>query len=271
MSTSDEESWGARFAERYRPLVPPSADRDFADTLELEAATVIESIVDASTAGSLPDPQAPEFRESLTLASLLGRRAALLDATPMAALALAPAIVHSLRGRLDIEPLHEALRLATVDGYVRGREERALLVGARRAADAIPAVKLAPRCFAIFLRGVQAPEEMERVIGDLGRALLAGDARACVVDASGLREPDRERAAQLFSVHETCVMLGVRCIYTGVSAAFIDVAEERGIDLGDVRFVENLQVALVEALDACGLEVRPPNAIKRALGQLFRA
>jgi len=271
VSTGEEDPWSARFVQYFRAQVPTSSDRELADTLEPEVQTVLASIVEAVGVDCVADPQSPALRESLTLASLLGRRAALLDATPMAALTLAPAIVHSLEGELDLTPLLEPLRVASVDGYVRGKDERADLVSEQRAGQAIAAVRLVPRCFAVFFRGVQSAEQIERVVGDLGRALLDGDARACIVDASGLCEPDRERAGQLFAVHATCVMLGVRCVFTGVPIGYLDAAKERGIELEDVRFADDLPAALDDALEACGLQVRPPSPIGQAFKRLLGA
>lgn len=255
-----------RFRARLAELVAFNDDRVLGEELEPEAMTVVDAIVEAIGDAPVPPIDGLELREALTLTSLLGRRAGLLDATVALALALAPAILHSVE--IDVGRHLDSFRTVAIDGYVRAREERQIEIGGRRAADAIPAVELVRGCFVVFLRGLQEADELERVLDDLGRRLLDRDARALLVDAAGLRGPDRERAGQLFAVHATCVMLGVTCVYSGVGPQWRAVASERGTDLTDVRFADDLPHALDIVLDACDLEIRKPTRFRRVLERL---
>ncbi|MCB9591667.1 MAG: hypothetical protein H6719_02940 [Sandaracinaceae bacterium] len=269
MSDPAEERSASRFCDRFAELGSIAADRGAVEALRPEASTVLAAIVEAVGTGPLPDPRGTELREALTLASLLGRRAAHLGVTPGAALALAPAIVHALAGTIDLEPILDPLRVTVVEGYVRACEERERDRADRRAAEAIAFAKVAPHCFAIFVRGDQVAEELERRVDELGRALLEGDAKACVVDATGLVEPDRDRAAQLFAIHATCVMLGVRAIFVGVSEPWRRAAEEARIDLTPVTWAPTVTAAFEEALGWCGLELAAPPAFGKGLWRLL--
>ena len=263
----DGDERTGRFRAKFDQLVAFESDRAIGADLQPEAMTVVRAIAEAIESGSLPAIHSPALREALTLTSLLGRRAGLLDASAAAALALAPAILDAV----DVDPTDhvDPFRTAAIDGYVRAGEERMQLVAARRVAAAIPVVELAAGCVAIFLRGEQDADELERVIEDLGRTLLARNARACIVDAAGLRRPDRDRAGQLFAVHATCVMLGVKCVYAGVASQWREIAEERGTDLSDVHFADDFRSAFDLALAACDLEIRGPRAgFRRVLGRL---
>lgn len=270
MAEGDEEQRRAeRFGRRFAALAATAADRASVEALRPEASTVIAAIVEAAGRGPLPDVEGPALREALTLASLLGRRAAYLAVTPVAALGIAPAIVEALRGTHDLTPIEPALTATVIDGYVRACEERERERGARRAADAIPFAKLAPRCFAFFVRGEHDPDELARRVDELGRALLEGDARACVVDLRGLAEPDRERFAQVFAVHSTCTMLGVRAIFVGLGEAWRDLAEEARVDLALMATAPTVADALAEAFRTCGLELRERRGLGGALRELL--
>lgn len=253
----------SRFIERFVELTPFEADRVLAETLGDDASTVVAALHEAGVEGDhRPAIDGPELSEALTLARLLGRRAALVDASTSAALGLAPAVLHALE--VVDAGLLEALRVSSVDGFVRGREELETVRSARRAADAIAVAEFGPGTWAVFLRSEQEAEELERVIEELGRTLLARDASTCIVDAEGLRAPDRDRAAQLFTIHETCVMLGVRCVFVGVADSWKDAATDRGTNLSDVHFVRSL----ADALAACDIEVRSRTPLGKALRRL---
>ncbi|MBX3272816.1 MAG: hypothetical protein KF729_21315 [Sandaracinaceae bacterium] len=265
----DAERRADRFAAWFAERAPTRADRGRLDALRPEAATVMEAIVEAVGGGPLPRAEGPELREALTLASLLGRSAAYLELTPAAALAIGPAIVAALEGTVDLAPLTDVVVATVIDGYVRACEERERERAAQRASEAIPIVELAPKCFAFVLRGLQDPDALERRVDELGRALFARDGRACVVDLTGLAEPDRERLGPIFAVHSTCSMLGARAIYVGLSDPWRVLAEEARVDLSIVSVAPTFADALEQALRHCGLEVRPPSRLAHAVTRLL--
>ncbi|MCA9607181.1 MAG: hypothetical protein KC619_16355 [Myxococcales bacterium] len=269
MTSGDTEEPAERFVRSYLAAAPTSADRDAAEALRPEARTVLAAIVEGVGEGPIPEIGDPALREGLTLASLLGRRAAVLDVTPAAALGIAPALVDGLYGVGERSVLLDPLRATIVDGYVRAREERERDLAARRAADAVAWAELAPRCFAVFLRGEQDAHALEPRIEALGRALLDGDARACVVDLRGLREPDRDRIGQLFAIHAACSMLGVRTHFVGFGEGWTQAATEARVDFSLVEMHPNVGTAVSEALRHCDLELRPASRLGEAMRRLL--
>lgn len=261
----------ARIAERFGALFAERAvlarDRSIASALATESRPVAEALLEGVSGAARVDARAGELRETLALASLLGRRAAVLGATPSGALEIAPVLLEAAR---DDAPraldLLDALRAVCIEGYFAAFEEGLEERGARRAADAIAVVDVVPGCIAVFAAGLQEPDELARVLDDLGRRMLERGSRACIVDATLLREPHPERARHLFAVRATCEMLGVVCIFVGVDGAWRRAAAEAGIDLAEARIEADFPSALRSGLDVCGFELRT----KAGIGEVFR-
>lgn len=256
-----------RFAGALRERVALTRDRDLADTLASEVLPVAEALLDGLGAASRVDRDAPELREALALTSLLGRRAALLGVTPTGALAIVPALIAALSGETDRgAALSQALIEVCIEGYVAERDEQAAERAAARAAKAIPVVEVAPGCVVVIAAGLQDAGELERVIDDVGRVLLERGARACVMDAGALEAPDPERARYLFAIHATCMMLGVECVFSRVSDAWIAAGRDAGLRTEELRVEPQLTEALRIALAACDLELRR----RAGLGDVLR-
>lgn len=270
--TEGAERAAERFGERFRQRAGSVADRALGDSLTLEAAPVVEALLEGLRAAGRADGSALELREALTLTRLLGRRAAELGTSPAGILALAPSIVEAIAPDAPgCEPLQSDLAAIALEGYLALREERLADDAARRLADAIAVIELAPRCIVVVPSGVQHDDELERVFDELGRRLLARDARACVVHLADLREPDRERARRVFGLHATCLMLGAVCIFTSADEGWREAAREAGIDVGQLRFESDFGVGLAAALEACGLELRPRDGFGAVLRRLVAA
>ncbi|HEY8431898.1 MAG TPA: hypothetical protein VIL20_26155, partial [Sandaracinaceae bacterium] len=114
----------AGFGERFAAAVPLRRDRDLAPELAVEARPVVEALLAGARAAERIDPGDGALREAVTLASLLGRRAAVLGATPTGAVAIAPCLVQAASvEEARVEALLEPLRAVCVEGYVAAREE----------------------------------------------------------------------------------------------------------------------------------------------------
>lgn len=258
-----------RFEARFGARVALDRDRARAAELAFEVRPVAQALLEGLAHASAVEPEAPELREAMALASLLGRRAGDLGVTPSGALAVVPVLLDvasAEAGAVDAGALEEPLAAVCLEGYVAAREERLEERAVRRAADAIPLVEVVPGCFAVLPAGRQSADELERVADEVGRTLLERDARACLVHAGGLAPPDHGRVAPLFAIHGACRMLGVPCIYSGLSDAWRRAAAAAPLDLSDVRLEPTFARGLAAALDAVGLETRP----RAALGQVLR-
>jgi anti-anti-sigma regulatory factor len=266
------ENAAARFRVIFEERAALSMDRHLAGPLSCEVRPVAEAILHGVQAAARVHADAPELRESLAFASLLGRRAAVLGATPTAALAIAGVLVEALTelGETRASALGDALRDVCVEGFAAEREERANGAAARRAAAAIPIVEIASGCIAVFVAGDQDAEEIERVVDEVGKKLLERNARACVVDVAALTGNDRDRVRAIFGIHAACAMLGVRCIFTGVSERARAHAIESGIDLETISIERDVASGLRAALEICGLELRAKAALGDVLRRLVR-
>lgn len=255
-----------RFEGLFVDRVALERDRTVAPALATETRPVAEALIEGCRGLARIEREAGELREAVALASLLGRRAAVLGATPTGALEIVPALLEAVSSE---EPraveLLDALRSVCIEGYVAAREEAIDERAARRAADAIPMIEVAPECFAVLPAGAQDADELERVLDELGRRLLDRGARVCIVDASKLLGPDPERARRLFAIQETCRMLGVACVFTALDAAWRQAARDAGMELGDARFEPDFEAALRAGLEACGLELRQRRGLAEAL------
>lgn len=261
----------SRFGARFAEAVSLRLDRALAPELAIEARPVAEALVTGLRGAARVDVEDGALREAVALASLLGRRAGVLGATPSAAVAIVPCLIDAAeaedaRARALVEPL----RAVCVEGYVAAREEALEARAARRAAEAIGVVDAAPGCVCVIVAGMHDAGELERAFDELGRGLLDRDARACLIDAGGLEAPDPEVARQLFALHATCAMLGVRCVFARVSDGWRVAAREAGLDLTDVSFAPDFASGLREALAAVGVDVRPRAGLGDVLRRMVR-
>lgn len=260
-----------RFGDAFAAATRLTRDREAARDLAIEARAVFESLLTGLDACEGPHPTRPELREALALVSLLGRRAGDLEVTPSAALALAPALVSAAQAEVDAELSALATPIAELllEGYVMAREDRLRERGARTLADAVPILEAAPGCLVFAPGGEQAPEELERVGEELGRRLLARDAKACLVDAAGLT-PSAGVARPLFAVHVTARMLGARCLFSGLDdARWAAPCREAGLTLAELERVERFADGLRIALETCDLELRHKSGLGNVLRRLL--
>ncbi|MFK7987216.1 MAG: hypothetical protein AB8I08_14425 [Sandaracinaceae bacterium] len=234
-------------------------DRARSEEVSREARPVAIALL---ALGDREEPGRFELREALALTSLLGRRVGTLEITPTATLSVLPALLASLE--LDAD-LREQLEPVFIEGFVAGREERLSEEHAARLGDAIVYVALLPRLWSAFIGGAQEASVIEAALEGIGRKLLEHDAAALLVHVARLEAPSPETAAQVFTLDATCRMLGVRCIFAGVSDDLQRAAEERGLDLSLVEIEADPADAFQLALEACALSVRQGRGFGEAL------
>lgn len=248
----------------YAGAVPFVEDRACAPELAREAAPVLHALLSSRSLGAPEDARALEHHEALALVLLLGRRAGALGVTPTAALALVRALSAALEsvGSPVGAEFTAVVAALVMEGYVAAREERLSNLSAAQAADALPTLRLAPKCLALVLSGEHEPERLRDVVDRFGRALFAADARACVVDLSGLRRPSAPLAAEAFAADVAARMLGVTCIFCGVSPAWLDAAKAARVPLEVLALEPTFEVALARALELAGYALKPEGRLR---------
>ena len=255
-----------RAMDALREALPLEADRRALETLEPEARPAVESLEMALSLETADDIRSLGHHESLAMFSLLGRRAARLDVSVMVAHRLVPAILDAFETERTVAPgVREGLVLASLDGYVRGREERLRETLAEKAAKALPSARLADGVHLLVLAGDHEAEVLTERVEAFGRELHKGDARACVVELSGLQSPDARRAAAVLAADESARMLGVVCVFAGVGEAWRSAIAEAGVEHDEAVFHPKLQDALATALRAAGLSLSRPGPLGRLL------
>jgi hypothetical protein len=186
------------------------------------------------------------FRECFAVLTLLGRRLALLDLTPTAAIQSVLLALRSIEGAENSSPeaFTQSAVGAAMEGFVLGREERVAQSAEARAAKPLRPLRIDDDVFALIVSGVHEPAVLSECVDALGRAMLSADVELAVVDVSQLGEPNRERATAVFAADEITRMLGGACFFAGVDARWRAAAEDARIPLDTLQFTADLRSAL---------------------------
>jgi rsbT co-antagonist protein RsbR len=232
--------------ERECPATGGISSRDVAAEVESVLPVLEELPIEDRLSG---DFDAFEFREAFTLLALFGRRLGLLDLTPSAAVEIVEIALASVSRPEDptTQAFDHRARLAAVEGFVRGREERVAADAALRARRAVRPLRIDRSAFALIVSGAHEPEAIAEYVDALGRAILDADARVGIVDLTQLDAPNRERARSVFAAEEVTRMLGARCVFSGVDPRWRAAATDARIDLDELTVTTTLAKGLALA------------------------
>ncbi|MGB8330770.1 MAG: hypothetical protein WCE62_11640 [Polyangiales bacterium] len=200
------------------------------------------------------DYESFEFRECLAVLSLVGRRLALLDLTPTAAIQVVRFALASTSEpyQAPSEGFDQTATASALEGFVLGREERIAQWAEARATKLLTPLRVDEAAFAMIVSGTHEPEALSACVDALGRAMLNADVQAAIVDLTQLAEPNRDRAAAVFSADEVAKMLGGVCWFTGVDSRWRAAAAEAQIPLDEMHLVANLAQAIESARTMTG-------------------
>jgi anti-anti-sigma regulatory factor len=238
------------FCARLAGAMPFREDSALVPELAAEVRPVLEALLRGHGTAQ---------HEGFALLRLLSRRAALLGATPTAALALARAIEGALldQGVERSNQEREHLEIVVVEGYSAGRDELREEKLRRVAADTQVWFALAPRCYVICLAGSHHPEQLEQSLDAIARALFRADARALVLDLSRLLADDEDSARSLVSFVHTLRGLGADVLLCGADPALAVWFENLRLAQSGVERCDSFGAAQARALALCGYELRP--------------
>ncbi|MEM7136821.1 MAG: hypothetical protein AAF500_09605 [Myxococcota bacterium] len=195
------------------------------------------------------DYESFQFRECLTVLTLLGRRLALLDLTPTVAVQIVHLALRSAEedGAKPPRRFSERAAAAMIEGFVMGREEHVLAQHEREATRHLHPIRIDDDVFALVLTGSHEPEVLREQVDALGRAMLEAGSEIAIVDVSQLGEANRERVVALSSAGEVVRMLGGVCLFSGVDDRWQAAMREAAIDLDLVEVHRDFSVALDRA------------------------
>jgi hypothetical protein len=244
---------GESASERFQALLeearPPTggvAYEDLAAEVSPLLPLLTELPVEERASG---DYESFGFRECFAVLTLLGRRLALLDLTPTAAIQAVLLALRSIDDSAEAPAGGFARRAvaASVEGFVLGREERVAQTAEARAAKPLRPLRIDEAVFALIVSGVHEPAALSECVDALGRAMLNADVEIAIVDLTQLGEPNRERATAVFAADEITRMLGGVCVFAGVDSRWRAAADDARIPLDTLQIVPDLAGALAAA------------------------
>ena len=241
------------FRQHYERAVPFREDRRLAPDLVTEVVPALRVLL---APGAWPNPHSP-CTESCAFVHLLGRRAALLGATPTTGLVVAEALVHALseQGVPVAEEGARALLSVLVEGYSAGRDEAVAASFHDRLLQSQTWLELAPGCVGVFLGPLHDVLALQQLFGDVARYLLRAGTQACVLDLARVAEPPEEVLREVAGFCLTAASLGVVTYACGVSEPGLSTLERFGGPEG-VTSCDSFGQAFAQALDRAGLSLR---------------
>jgi anti-anti-sigma regulatory factor len=257
----------ACFREHYLRAARFREDAALADELVAEAAPVLEALVLAFE----PTEGPRALHEGYALLNLLGRRAAILGATPSVALAVPQAIAAALRDAgCTVDSSAEAeLAIVALEGYCAARDERTAHQLRRQAASQQFTVALGPRCVGLFLAGTHEESELSPLLEGAARELLRGDVLSVLLDLSRLDPVDEELARALGRFCAHAATLGVCTFVFGAQARLREQFRQWSLTHAVTAFVDDFALARTQALAAAGLALRPRSQWAPRWARLF--
>jgi len=213
-----------------RPFV--DANRKL-DTLMAEIAPFVEG-TRVALADAAPS-ESDAWREARSFAWLLAYRLGDQGWSASVAAAVVPAWRESFHASWTASVADEVYALM-VEGYARGREDRARTEAQKGLANALPIAEVAPRVVVIVAAGALDPDGA-RVLSDRASAfMLRRDAKAALLDIEGLIAPTAAVLSELWAIPSAARMLGVRMVVSGVAGVVTESLNVSSVsDEGELR------------------------------------
>jgi anti-anti-sigma regulatory factor len=243
------------FRARLVGALPFREDSALAADLLGEAAPVLEALARGYRLG---EGASAAQHEGFALLRLFCRRAALLGATPTAALVL----VRALEGALAAADVpvsgteREHLSMVAIEGYCGGRDEQRESQLRLTAAASQVWFALAPRCFVVCPAGSHHTEQLEPVLHSISRELFRADARAVLLDLSRLQADDEDSARLLLHLCATQLGLGAQVLVYGANPGLAAWFERLQSGPQRIEHCTSFAGGVARALSLSGYELR---------------
>ena len=155
-----------------------------------------------------------------------------------------------------------------LEGFARGREDRARSEAQKALAAALPVAEIAPGVVVIIAAGQLDPDGATAFADRASAFLLRRDARAALMDIEGLVQPSAAVLAELWAVASSARMLGVRMVVSGVSGVVGELVKQAHLhEEGEAR-VATLAAGVDALLNGAGVVIGGPRGVAAWLKSL---
>jgi rsbT co-antagonist protein RsbR len=149
----------------------------------------------------------------------------------------------------------DALGLATIESYVRAREEVITEQAEQLLELSTPVVKLWEGVVAVPLVGTLDSARTQVVMEKLLQTLVDTGSEHAIIDITGVPAVDTEVAQHLLKTVVAARLMGAECTISGIRPQIAQTIVALGIEFGDIPTKANLADALLHALRGSGVEV----------------
>lgn len=157
-----------------------------------------------------------------------------------------------------------------LEGFARGREDRARTEAQKALAEALPVAEIAPGVVVIVAAGFLDADGAAALASRASAFLLRRDSRAALLDVEGLVQPTAAVLVELWSIASSARMLGVRMVISGVTGLVSELANQAHLhDEGEER-VSTLARGVEALLNHAGVVMGGPRGFGSWVRGLFR-
>lgn len=153
----------------------------------------------------------PAWSEARSMAWLLAYRMGDQNFAPLGLVAALHAWRETVATEWAARACDDAQALI-LDGYARGREDRARTELQQSLAEALPVVQLSPSAVVAVAAGPLDADSARKIAERTGQLMLRADAKAALVDLSGLIDADVSVLAELGAISTSARMLGAALV-----------------------------------------------------------
>lgn len=138
-------------------------------------------------------------------------------------------------GTVAARSVADAVLPLLLDGYARAREDRARVEVQRVLGESSLVAAVAPGVVLAVAAGPLDADAARALCDRAGQLMLRCEARAVVLDLSGLHEPDAGALVELWGVTSSARMLGAHAVVVGDGATLVAALDGAGVKADGVR------------------------------------
>lgn len=153
----------------------------------------------------------------------------------------------------DASAIADEVLPLVLDGYARAREDRAKSELQRALGEALPVAEVSPGLVLAVAAGPLDPDAARALADRTGRLMLRAEARAVILDVTGLLSPDAGVVAELWAVTSSARMLGAHAMVVGDSPGLASALEGADARLDGVGRATSLSAGVDELMRTHGV------------------